>query len=79
MSRPLEATSGRAPGITPVLLQRCQTASSTEIRAGNTDTGHAGRIDRKAADAAEIFCSGTVFLSGIVRGRARVRLPGNIY
>ena len=50
LSRPLEATSGRAFGITPVLLQFRQTISSAEIRAGSSDTGNAGGIDRKAAN-----------------------------
>jgi len=78
MSRPLEATSGRALGITPVLLQFRQTAQGTEIRAGTSDAGHGGRIDRKAANASGDLLLGNS-LSGIVRDRARVRLPGILY
>src|SRR5215831_2400589 len=66
MSRPLEGTSGRASGITAVLLQFRQTASGTEIRAGTSDASHAGRIDRKALTLRKIFCSGTVFLASCV-------------
>ena len=77
MSRPLEATSARAFGITLVLLQFRQTASGTEIRAGTSDASHTGWIDPKAANAAGGLLLGNS-LSGIVRDRARVRLPGNI-
>ena len=60
-----------------MLLQFRQTASGTEIRAGTSDAGHAGRIVRKAANAAgDLLLSNS--LSGIVRDRARLRLPGNI-
>jgi hypothetical protein len=59
MSRSLEATSGRASGITSVLLQFRQTPSRAEIRAGDSDAGHASGIERKAANVTgEIFCSG---------------------
>jgi hypothetical protein len=50
MSRPLEATSGRASGITSVLLQFRASTQGAEIRAGHSDTSHAGGIDWKAAD-----------------------------
>src|SRR5439155_197496 len=59
MSCPLEATSGRTSGITPVLLQFRQTTSGAQIRAGNSDAGHAGWTDRKAADAAEDLLFGS--------------------
>ena len=72
LSRPLEATSGRAFGITPVLLQFRQTISSAEIRAGSSDTGNAGGIDRKAANVTRDVLVG-IRLPRIVRD-ARVRL-----
>ena len=50
MSRPLEATFGRASGIAALLLQFRAAASGTQIRAECADAGHAGRFDRKAAD-----------------------------
>jgi hypothetical protein len=59
MSRPLEETSRRASGTTAVLLQFRQTTSGPEIRAGTSDAGHAGRIDRKAANAAEDLLFGS--------------------
>jgi hypothetical protein len=74
MSCPLEATSGRTSGITPVLLQFRQTTSGAQIRVGNSDTGHAGWTDQKAADAAEDLLFGGS-LSRMVQDRARVRLP----
>ena len=49
----------------------------TEIRAGTSDAGHAGRIDGKTAKAAGDLLLGNS-LSGIVRDRDRFHLPGNI-
>ncbi len=73
MSRPLEATSG----ITSVLLQLRQTTSGAEIREGNTNAGHTGWIDRKAADVTrDLLFENSV--SGNVRVPARVRLLCNI-
>ena len=73
MSRSLEATSGRASGIAAVLLQFRQTTSGAEIRAGNSDAGHTGWFDRKAADVTEHLLFEN-YLSGIVRDRLCVRL-----
>ena len=69
MSRPLEGTSGRASGIAAVLLQFRSAASGAEIWAGHADAGHAGWINRKAADiTADLLFRNRP--SGIVRDRA---------
>jgi hypothetical protein len=73
MSCPLEGASGRASGIASVLLQFRQTTSVLEIRAGNSDAGHAGWIGGKAANVTANLLFGNR-LSVIVRDRARVRL-----
>jgi len=52
MSRPLEATFGTASGIASVSLQFRPSTQGAEIRAGRSDTSHAGGIDRKATDVA---------------------------
>jgi transposase-like protein/IS1 family transposase len=62
MSRPLEATSGRASGITSVLLQFRPTASGAEIRPGSSDAGYAGGIDRKAPDVTRDLLFGSCLL-----------------
>src|SRR5213593_4211453 len=50
MSRPPEATFGRASGIASVPLQFRPSAQGAEIRTGRSDASHAGGIDRKATD-----------------------------
>src|SRR5262249_6623265 len=68
MSRPLEATSGRASGITPVRLQLCRPHRALkfgrEIRTAAMRAGLTG----KRLTLRKIFCFGIVFLasSGIV-------------
>jgi hypothetical protein len=76
MSRPLEATSGRASGITAMLLQFRQTASGAEIRTGYSDASHAGWIDRKAADVPGDLRFGNR-LSSNVRNRVGVCISCN--
>jgi hypothetical protein len=77
MSRPLEGTSGRASGVTSVLLQFRQTTSGTEIRVGTSDAGRTSWIDRKAADVTGDLLFGNS-LSGNLRVPARVCLLCNI-
>src|SRR5262249_34594053 len=71
MSCPLEGTTGRASGIASVLLQFRQTPSGAEIRAGNSDAGHTGRIDRKALDVTDDLRFGNR-LSAILQDLARL-------
>jgi IS1 family transposase len=58
MSCPLEATSGRAPGITSVLLQFRPTTSGAEIRRKLRTPAMQAGLTGKRLTLREIFCAG---------------------